>query len=155
MAQVGDLSVTGLLVGTWRLQVFERHTADGNISFPLGRDAVGYLAYTPDGYVFVSIMCRERPALDTPNWYESTPEEKAAAANTINTYCGHYELRGGQIVHHVEQSLFPNNIGTSQVRFMELDGDRLTLTTEPPDRGNTPMLRAVWERAPQRGAADS
>jgi len=47
------------LVGTWRLKVFESQAADGNVSFPMGPDALGYLAYTLDGYVFVSISRRE------------------------------------------------------------------------------------------------
>jgi hypothetical protein len=60
-----------------------------------------------------------------------------------------------QVVHHVEQSLFPNSIGTSQVRYMELDGDRLTLTTEPFHSGRTPMLLAAWERATTAAAVRS
>ena len=130
------------LVGTWRLKVYESQAADGNVSFPMGPDALGYLAYTLDGYVFVSISRRERPA-PTSNWPESTPAEKAAAASSFASYCGRYELRGDHIVHHVEQSLVPNNVGTSQVRYVEMDGDRLTLTDEP---GRIPMRRAVWER---------
>jgi hypothetical protein len=35
------------VVGTWRLAAYERHSADGAVSFPLGEDSVGYLAYTP------------------------------------------------------------------------------------------------------------
>ena len=37
----------GHVVGTWRLKVFERHSADGSVSFPMGSDALGYLTYTP------------------------------------------------------------------------------------------------------------
>jgi lipocalin-like protein len=57
--------MAGQVVGTWRLKVFDRRTADGDISFPLGPDAVGYLAYTPDGYVFISMMRAERQRLAT------------------------------------------------------------------------------------------
>ncbi len=102
------------LVGTWRLKRYESRAADGKVSFPKGPDALGYLAYTPDGHVFVSISCRERPAL-AHGWPESTPEEKAAAANSISTYCGWYEVRRDHLVHHIEQSLVPNLVGTSQV----------------------------------------
>jgi hypothetical protein len=69
--------MAGQVVGTWRLKVFGRHTADGNVSFPLGPDAVGYLAYTPDGYVFVSMMRRERPALVSQSWIEPTLQNRA------------------------------------------------------------------------------
>jgi len=119
MEQLGDFP-------TRSGHVAANHAADGNVSFPLGPDAVEYLTYTADGYVFGSIMRRERPALVAPPWYAATPEENPAAASSFNAYCGSYELRGAQIEHPVEQSLFPNTVGTSQVRFMVRDGDRLT-----------------------------
>jgi hypothetical protein len=57
-------------------------------------------------------------------------------------YCGRYEVHGDHVVHHIEQSLFPNWVGTSQKRFIELEGDRLTLTTDPFDTSRTSAARA-------------
>jgi hypothetical protein len=134
------------LVGTWRLKVLEAHTADG-VSLPYGPDAVGYLAYTPDGYMFVTMMRPGRVALGTQSWFEWTPEQKERVATDFMMYCGRYEERDGQIVHHIEQSLLPDWVGTSKVRYATLDGDQLTLTTEPPGAGPTGMTRVVFERA--------
>jgi hypothetical protein len=33
--------MAGQVVGTWRLNVYDLHTADGNVSFPLGPDCSG------------------------------------------------------------------------------------------------------------------
>ena len=39
------------LVGTWRLVSYEERDEDGGITHPLGRDPVGFLTYTADGYM--------------------------------------------------------------------------------------------------------
>jgi len=48
------------LVGTWKLLSWENRSADGEISYPFGEDAVGYLTYNPDGYMFVAMMRPDR-----------------------------------------------------------------------------------------------
>jgi hypothetical protein len=62
-------------------------------------------------------------------------------------YCGRHEVRGDQVVHHIEQSLFPNWLGTNQQRFIKLDGNRLTLTTDPAVTKQPFVARTVWESA--------
>jgi hypothetical protein len=39
------------LIGTWRLVSWEFRDAEGHVSYPMDRDASGYLTYTPDGYM--------------------------------------------------------------------------------------------------------
>ena len=134
------------VIGTWRLQLWETQTADGDVSYPLGPDAVGYLSYTPDGYVFVSMMRANRARYATSDLLGGTPAEKAEASANYVTYCGRYELREERVIHHIELSLFPNWIGLDQERFAELDGDRLTITTAPIAIGGTTTNRLVWER---------
>src|SRR5215203_6716861 len=44
------------LIGTWRLISWENRSVDGQkISYPLGKDAAGYIMYNEDGYMFVAI----------------------------------------------------------------------------------------------------
>jgi hypothetical protein len=119
------------LVGTWRLISFESRTLDGEVSYPLGEDAVGYIAYTEDGYVFVAIMRPGRPPFATADLFSGNTAEKAAAAETYVSYCGRYEFRGSTVVHHVELSLFPNWEGADQERLVETDGKTMTLSTRP------------------------
>jgi hypothetical protein len=50
-------------------------------------------------------------------------------------------------VHHVELSLFPNWVGSDQERWVELAGDRLTLSASPLLlAGKQQVPRLVWER---------
>lgn len=135
------------VVGTWRLQRWETRTADGRVSYPLGPDAVGYLCYTSDGYVFVAMMRADRPRYATNDLLGGTPAERAAAAGSYVTYCGRYHMREGRVIHQIDLSLFPNWTGLDQERFVELDGDRLTITTAPIAIGGTTTNRLVWERA--------
>ncbi len=134
------------VVGTWRLRLWETRTADGDVKYPLGRDAVGYLSYTADGYVFVAMMRASRPPYAANDLLGGTPAERAEAAASYITYCGRYELDGRRVTHHIELSLFPNWVGLDQERFAELDGDRLTITTAPIAIGGTTTNRLVWQR---------
>jgi hypothetical protein len=43
------------LIGTWRLVSWENRSADGQISYPLGKDGVGCIIYNPYGYIFVAL----------------------------------------------------------------------------------------------------
>ncbi len=141
------------VVGTWRLKVWQTRTADGCVGYPLGRDPLGYLTYTPDGHLFVTMMRRDRLLLATDDLLGGTLEEKAQAASGFVAYSGRYEVRDGRVLHHVEISAFPNWVGTTQERFVHLDGDRLTITTAPLHIGGTTTSRLVWERAPGSAAS--
>jgi hypothetical protein len=138
--------MTGSVVGTWRLKLWETRTADGRVAYPLGRDAVGYLIYTAGGHMAVTIMRVNRPTFASDDLLGGTLEEQATAAAGYVTYCGHYEIRDGTVVHHVELSLFPNWVGIDQVRFAEVEGDELTITTERLAIGGETVNRLVWER---------
>jgi hypothetical protein len=96
------------LVGTWRLISWENRSLDGRVSYPLGEDAVGYISYSQDGYVFVAMMRADRKEFTAGDLLRASAEEKAHAAETYMTYCGRYEFHGDTVVHHVELSLFPN-----------------------------------------------
>ncbi len=76
-----------------------------------------------------------------------TMEERAEAAGTYHSYCGRYEIRENRLIHHVDISLFPNRVGEDQVRMMELEGDKLILSTPPfLAGGKWRTARVVWKR---------
>ena len=134
------------VVGTWRLTRWEIRDADGRVRLPLGPDAVGSLTYTAGGHMAVAIMRVGRAAFASDDLLGGTPEERAAAAAGYVTYAGRYELRDGVVVHRIELSLFPNWVGTEQVRFVRVQGDELTITTDPVRIGGDTVNRLVWER---------
>ena len=136
------------LVGTWRLISWENRSVEsGQVSYPLGKDATGYIMYNQDGYVFVAIMGSNRVRFAADDLLSATKEEEAQAEESYVSYCGRYEFYGDTVVHHVELSLFPNWVGGDQERLVNLLGDRLTLSTRPLLlRGIEQTAHLIWER---------
>jgi Lipocalin-like domain len=136
------------LVGTWRLISWEnRSVVDGRVSYPLGEDAVGYIMYNEDGYMFVAIMGSNRPQFAAADLLSGTLEEEAQAEETYVSYCGRYEFKGDTVIHYVELSLFPNWVGVEQERLVEVKGNRLTLSTRPILLGGIRQsAHLIWER---------
>jgi Lipocalin-like domain len=135
------------LVGTWRLVSFEVRDEDGRVTQPLGRDAVGFVTYAPDGHMAVQFGRADRACLAVGDWAGATPAEIAAAARDYFAYCGTYELRDGEVVHRVELSLMPNWIGRELVRLVAFDGERVRLSTPPTEVGGRQQIATlVWER---------
>ena len=139
-------AIIGSLIGTWRLMSWESRAEDGRITYPFGLDAAGYVSYTADGLMFGFLTRANRPPFAEGDIFAGTPEEWTTAGRSFVAYCGPYDVTGDTVVHHVEMSLFPNWIGHDQVRFIELDGDRLTLTTAPILAGGQTVHSLVWER---------
>jgi len=135
------------LIGTWRLVSWENRSVDGQISYPLGEDAVGYIMYNQNGYMFVAIARPNRAKFAAGDLLGGSTEERAQAAGTYVSYCGRYEFRGDTVVHHVDLSSFPNWVGVDQERLVELTGNRLTLSTRPILLGGLQQTaHLIWER---------
>jgi hypothetical protein len=140
------------LQGTWRLVSWQNRSADGEVTYPLGPDAVGYLTYTADGYVFVALMRADRAAFAAGDLLGGSPEERAAAAAGYISYAGTFEVRAERVIHHVLASLFPNWVGTEQERFVRWEGERLILSTAPTVfAGRQQTGHLVWERVGRDG----
>ena len=48
------------LVGAWRLVSWENQAADGQVTHPMGTDAIGYVLYAADGRFSITISRRGR-----------------------------------------------------------------------------------------------
>jgi hypothetical protein len=137
-----------LIVGAWRLVSWENRATDGEISYPMGLDALGYLIYTADGRFSVTISRADRATFTGGDLLGGTVQEKARAAEGVVAYAGRYSFHGDQMIHHVELSLFPNWVGTEQQRFAELSEDTLVLSASPLLlAGKQQAPRLVWKRA--------
>ena len=135
------------LVGTWRLISCELRSANGEINYPFGQDASGYITYTEDGYMFVAVMNSNRSKFASGDFKRGTTEETVAAARTYLSYCGKYDIQGNTVIHRIEVSSYPNWIGMDQPRFFEFDGDRLILSSRPLlVDGIQQTFLVVWER---------
>lgn len=138
------------LVGSWELRSWEAVGDDGSVSHPMGEHPQGLLAYTAEGLMITTIAPRDRPALGSPDPLTGgDPEERLGAAETFIAYSSRYTYDGHDVTHAVEMSLFPNWVGTRQVRHVEISADRntLTLTADPfVLRGRRSTHRLVWVR---------
>ncbi len=136
-----------LLVGTWKLLSLELRLPDGLTKYPWGKDVVGQLLYSSDGYMSGSFMKRDRSNFAATDIMAGTPPEFAAAMKSYVGYAGAYRIEGNRVIHHVTVSLFPNWIGTDIDRFWEIQGHKLTLNTPPLVFGGIAGTAAlVWEK---------
>jgi len=134
-------------IGTWKLISAEVRSEDGQINYPYGTDAIGYIIYNPDGYMAVVIMNANRTKFGSQDIKSGTTEEKASAAETYVSYCGKYEIHEHTVIHHLDVSLFPNWINTDQERFFKFEGNRLTLSTDPfLILGKQQTAHLIWEK---------
>jgi len=139
------MSDSNPFVGTWKLVSWEVTQPDGTIHDPYGKNVVGYLTYTADGYMSAEIM--------DPNRRQSNPKfplemaatqtlsdpDRARAYSTYLSYCGTYTMEGDTVIHHVRAGLIPSWTGSEQVRHFKFDHNRLIL-----EGGNQKL---IWERA--------
>ena len=136
-----------LLVGSWKLMSFEMREANGRISYPWGKDTLGYLMYNADGYMSVTVMSSNRLKFSSADVKGGTTEEKVAAADTYVSYCGTYEIQQDTVIHHIELSFFPNWIGVDQKRILSIEGDRLSLSIPPITVAGVEQTgHLIWER---------
>jgi hypothetical protein len=117
-------------IGTWKLISLELRS-DDQVTYPFGKDPVGYLMYSDEGYMAVAFMASERQRFSSMDMMNATTEEIVAAAGTFMAYCGKYEVTEDKVTHLVEVSFIPNLVGEKQERFYKFEGDKLMLKTPP------------------------
>ncbi len=142
--------VAGKLTGTWRLLSVETIRPNGEILTEwMGKEPTGLIIYHPNGLMAVQIMRDPRPKFQSGSRLEASTEELKAAYLGYYAYWGKYTISvpDNMIIHNVEASLWPEEVGTKYKRFFAFDGSRLVLTTAPYKRaGEERRNRLIWER---------
>jgi hypothetical protein len=134
------------VTGTWKLLSFTSTTDKGEVKTLMGQRPIGFISYTPDGRMSVVITAEARKPLSVNDRIAAPADERAEPFSTVITYAGRYTFTGDKIVHHVEASWMPNQVGTDLVRSVKLEGDRLTLRTTPTlQAGVQTTTDLVWE----------
>ncbi len=143
---MGRTFLSERFVGTWKL-VSNEHRSDTETTYPYGKDALGYIMYTSDGYMSVAIMSRNRRRFTSADMAGAAVEEKAAAASAYFSYCGKYKVEEGKVIHVVELSLYPNTAGENVERFYRFEGDKLILNSKPTIvEGKKRTTIITWQR---------
>ena len=135
------------LVGTWQLVSFELRDEKGSVTLPFGEHPAGFITYGPDGRMAVQFGRADRPRLRLDDWLAAEPQEILSAAGDFYAYGGTYEYREGAVLHHIDVSLMPNWIGSTQRRLVALGADTVTLSTPPGTfAGQQQVATLVWRR---------
>lgn len=134
----------GSPVGTWKLvscvwedvQTKER-------TFLYGEHPNGYAILTSEGRLMALITAEGRTV-------PHTGEDRDTAFRSAAAYSGRYRVDGNQFVTTVDIAWNEAWVGTDQVRFFRLEGDRLYIETPPtpnPEaRGRMVRGMLIWER---------
>jgi hypothetical protein len=67
--------ISSLLVGVWTLLAYTEEKEGCEDTHPFGPKPVGFLIYTPDGFVSAQLMKPGRSAFRSRDWHQGTPEE--------------------------------------------------------------------------------
>jgi hypothetical protein len=88
-----------------------------------------------------------RRCLASGGLFEATDEEHARSARGFIAYSGTWRIRGTKVLHRVDVSLFPNWIGSTQIRTFEVRGRRVRFSTRAFEvNGVRQTAQLVWER---------
>src|SRR4029079_7155097 len=120
------------LLGHWTLEAWTGEDAAGAPVAHGGAEPSGDLVYLPSGRMAVQISYDGRESLGSRDLGAGDDAGQAAAYRTYNAYAGRFSVpEPGTVVHHVEQALHPDQAGMDKRRSYRLDGDVLTLRTQP------------------------
>jgi hypothetical protein len=143
-------SIQQQILGTWKLVSYVREEiSSGAKSDVMGTHPSGYINYGPDGRMIVIIVGSDRKKPVGP---VATPEEAEVLIRSMLAYAGTYTVdsEAKTVTHHIDVSWDQSRTGESHVRTYKLDGDRLTLTTQPsndPATGKKTVRTLIWERS--------
>jgi hypothetical protein len=111
------------------------------------KDPQGFITYGNDGRMMAIIVRQPRPKPESIE--KTTDQERADLLRTMTSYAGTYEFDGKQVKHHIDISMNQTWTGTTQVRSVKREGERLVLTT-PPFRfytdGRMSINVLTWEK---------
>jgi hypothetical protein len=145
-------SLRNQLIGAWELVSYVEKPVDGSAPFyPFSENPRGIIMYTPDGFMSAKLCHPERRPFASGDWFKGTPEEYEAEASTYVSYTGPFEVNEEKqtLTHSMFISLFPNWIGQTQPRVVNIEGDFLNLSTASPIQsgGKTVNSFLQWKRA--------
>ena len=137
-----------MLEGTWRLvSDIRTNTTTGATFETFGPRPQGFITYTRDGRLAVVIVRSDRPK--PQDMGKITDAERSQLFSSMLAYAGTYTFDGKTIEHHIDVSWNEVWSGTTQIRDVKIEGDRLIYTTRPsrsPADGSVSITTMTWEK---------
>jgi Lipocalin-like domain len=138
-------SVRSRILGAWQLESRTVRAGGRAIFDPvLGSQPLGRLFYDAGGHVSLQMMRQGRAqAITTPSNPQDASNQRVVLG--YDSYFGSFQLNesAGTITHHVEGSLFPEDLGKDFVRSFTIDGDVLTLSFTSKSAEGTDVTRTL------------
>jgi Lipocalin-like domain len=134
------------LAGTYQLVSSSTRHLDTGEAVP-DDNAKGFIMYGADGRMLVLITYGDRPKAESSA--KLTDEQRAGLFRTMLAYGGRYEFDGKTVKHHVDICADEVRCGTTVIRDVAVEGDRLTYTTTPqpgPIDGRMIVITLVWQK---------
>lgn len=132
-AAFAQQSLKDRLVGTWKIISWESLRPNGQIvNIWMGLHPTGLIIYQPNGYMAVQIMADPRPTFaQIPATSPPPYDEFRNAFFGYYAYWGTYTINdaGSSVVHNVQGSERPGEVGIKYTRYISLDGTKLVITT--------------------------
>jgi len=124
------------LKGTWMLDSFTATDEEGNTIEYMGAGATGFICYSGDGWMSVQVIKPDRMRYDVPDVEGGTDGQTLSAARGMFTYAGKYTVdeENAVVYHHLEFSLIPNWIGSTQKRYITKESDTILVLSADPVR---------------------
>jgi hypothetical protein len=134
--------------GTFKLVSNTRKMLDtGEVLNTYGQQPSGYITYGKDGRMLVLIVSDDRPK--PASVASITNEQREGLFRSMLAYGGTYSFDGKRIEHQIDISWNEAWTGTTQVRDVMKDGDRLIYTTKPGPNstdGRMSVTTLIWEK---------
>lgn len=129
--------------GSWKLTSWTIQVIDGETAQPFGPNPKGRAVFTPDGFsAFMIARPDRKPA--------TNDADSAALLKSLMVYTGKFTIDGDKLTTNVDLSWNEILTGTAQVRFFELEGDKLSIRTAEQASAVYPGKKVVgtlaWER---------
>lgn len=142
LSMVTAVFAQGPLTGTYRVASLTAEVDGASPKAMFGNSPRGFAMFTSTRVTFL-ITAEGRK-------FGKSAEERAALWDTLAAYSGTYRLDGSKFVVSVDVSANEIWNGTRQVRNWQLDGKRLTITTERAPYSRDPskmvVIRLVADR---------
>ena len=137
-----------ILEGTWKLISSHRtDAATGATLDTFGPAPKGFITYGKDRRMMILIVQGDRPR--SRSMAVMTDEQRVRLFGSLMAYAGTYRFDGKTIEHRIDVSWNEVWSGTTQVRDVRREGDRLIYTTRPapsPVDGTMGVATMIWER---------
>ena len=148
-AAFAQQSLRDRVIGTWKVISWESLRPNGQImNIWMGLHPTGLIIYQPNGYMAVQIMADPRPTFaQNPATTPPPYDEFRNAFFGYYAYWGTYTINdaGNGVVHNVQGSERPQEVGRKYPRSTSIEGTKLVITT-PSYKAGLALPRDLLER---------